>query len=407
MKRAVSPADSLARFMELPSPADRVLRGLTRRAGGVSPLKAGERASIVFDTGRAAWTLLIDGAHMAVVPGRTGPIDAEIRADADTLSALVEGHISGVHAFLEGSLALRGSIALALRLEADDPTFPRRPMHFPRARSVRAGELDTFYLEAGEGPPVVLLHGLGATNASMLPTLADLARDHRVLAPDLPGFGESEKPVRAYDPAFFAGWLRAFLDAVGIERAILVGNSMGGRIALEIGLVAPARVDRLVLFAPSLAFKRFRAATPLVRLVAAELGAMPLFVPRSLVMTTLRMLFARPERLRVEWYEAAVDEFVRIFASARGRMAFFSAARQIYLEEAHGEAGFWERLPALERPALFLWGDRDQLVPWRFAPHVETALPAARSIVLEDCGHVPQFEHPEHTHALVREFLGR
>jgi len=390
--------------MELPSPADRVLRGLARRAAGPSPLAAGERASMVFDTGRAAWSLLIDGEHMTVVPGRTGRFDAEIRADAETLAALFEGSTSGVHAFLEGRLAMRGSIALAMKLEGGDPTLPR-PAHFPRAHTVRAGELDTFYLEAGEGPAVVLLHGLGATTASMLPTLADLARDHRVLAPDLPGFGESEKPVRAYDPPFFAQWLEAFLDAVGVERAIVVGNSMGGRIAIEIGLAAPERVDRLVLFAPSLAFKRFREATPLVRLLAAELGAMPLFVPRTLVMTALRMLFARPERLRVEWYEAAADEFVRVFASARGRMAFFSAARQIYLEEAHGEAGFWERLAGLTRPALFLWGDRDQLVPWRFAPHVETALPAAHSIVLEDCGHVPQFEHPERTHALVRDFL--
>jgi pimeloyl-ACP methyl ester carboxylesterase len=116
-------------------------------------------------------------------------------------------------------------------------------------------------------------------------------------------------------------------------------------------------------------------------------------------------MFARPERLRMQWYDAAVDEFMRVFAHARGRMAFFSAARQIYLEEAHGEAGFWERLPALERPALFLWGERDPLVPARFAPHVESALPGVRSVVIEDCGHVPQFEHPERTHALMREFL--
>ncbi|HWP64887.1 MAG TPA: alpha/beta fold hydrolase [Candidatus Limnocylindria bacterium] len=398
------PGDSLARFMELRSPTDRVFHGLVRRAGGPSPLRAGERATVLFDTGRAAWSLLIDDRHMAVVQGRTGRSDAEIRADAETLAALVEGEISGVHAFLDGRLAIRGSIALALKLEADDPALPR-PVEFARPRWVQAAGLDTFYLEAGRGPAVVLLHGLGATNASMLPTLAALARDHRVLAPDLPGFGESAKPVLAYDPAFFARWLAGFLDVLGIERAVLIGNSMGGRVALELGLVAPERVERLVLFTPSLAFKRFRAATPLVRLLAAELAAMPLFVPRALVSTVLRMMFARPERLRIEWYDAAVDEFLRVFAGARGRMAFFSAARQIYLEEAHGEAGFWERLPALRCPALFLWGDSDQLVPPRFAPHVEAALPRARSIVLEDCGHVPQFEHPERTHALMRDFL--
>jgi pimeloyl-ACP methyl ester carboxylesterase len=360
---------------------------------------------VVFDAGHAVWTVAIDGLQMRLVPGRYPRPDAVIRADAVTLAAVVEGKASGVDAFLAGRLTISGNMALALKLEGVDA--PERPRRFPRARTVRADDVETFYLEAGEGPPVVLLHGLGATNASMLPTLAELSHDHRVLAPDLPGFGDSDKSVRAYDPAFYARWLIAFLDAVGVTRAVLVGNSMGGRIAIEVGLTAPERVDRLVLLAPSLAFKRFREATSLVRLVGAELAAMPMLIPRRLVLAALRMMFARPERLRDAWYDAAADEFARVFATARGRIAFFSAARQIYLEEAHGERGFWERLPALSRPALFLWGDADQLVPCRFARHVTAALPQARSIVLADCGHVPQFEDPERTHRLVRDFLAR
>jgi pimeloyl-ACP methyl ester carboxylesterase len=391
--------------MVLPSPEDRVVWALERRLEGPSPLAAGERASVVFDVGHAAWTVFLEGAAMRLAPGRYAGRHAVVRADAVTLAAVVENQQSGVDAFLDGRLSIRGNLALALRLEGVDD--PARPVRFPRARTVRALDLDTFYLEAGSGPPVVLLHGLGATNASMLPTLADLSRDHRVLAPDLPGFGDSEKPVRQYDPDFFARWLVAFLDAVGVPRAVLIGNSMGGRIAIEAGLQAPARVDRLALFAPSMAFKRFREATTLVRLVAAELAAMPLVVPRPLVLAALRLLFARPERLRDAWYEAAADEFVRVFAAARGRMAFFSAARQIYLEEAHGEHGFWERLGGLAVPALFIWGEQDQLVPWRFAPHVEAVLPQARSVVLADCGHAPQFEHPDRTHRLVRDFLAR
>jgi pimeloyl-ACP methyl ester carboxylesterase len=94
-----------------------------------------------------------------------------------------------------------------------------------------------------------------------------------------------------------------------------------------------------------------------------------------------------------------------VFSSPRGRIAFFSAARQIYLEEPYGEAGFWDRIKGLSRPALFVWGDRDRLVPAGFARHVERAVPDAHSILLQDCGHVPQFEHPERTHAAIREFL--
>ncbi|HLY38578.1 MAG TPA: alpha/beta fold hydrolase [Candidatus Binatia bacterium] len=391
------------RPLDLPSPEDRVVWSLRHRVEGGSPLGEGARATVTFDAGHAAWSVVIRGKAIELVPDRVPRPDTVVRADAVTLASVLAGDESGVYAFLDGRLTIRGNMALAIRLDAVDD--PGRPPAFPRARTARTLDVETFYLEAGRGHPVVLLHGLGATNASMLPTLAELARDHRVLAPDLPGFGDSGKPVRTYDPAFYARWLVSFLDAVGVARATLVGNSMGGRVAIEVGLTAPERVDRLVLFAPSLAFKRFREATPLVRLVAAELGAMPIMVPRTLVARAIRLLFARPERLRDAWYDAAADEFVRVFASARGRMAFFSAARQIYLEEATGEHGFWDRLPALSRPALFLWGEADQLVPARFGPHVVAAVPRARSVVLEDCGHVPQFEQPERTHELVRGFL--
>jgi pimeloyl-ACP methyl ester carboxylesterase/putative sterol carrier protein len=402
--RGAAPLIDWHGIVDLPSPEDRVAGALERRLEGVSA-DGRTRGTVVFDAGHAAWTVVVDGAHTQVATGRTVRADAVVRASARTLAAVAEGTVSGVEEFLAGRLTIRGNMALVLRLDGTD--HPVRPVRFARARSVRADGLDTFYLEAGAGPPVVLLHGLGATCASMLPTLVELARDHRVLAPDLPGFGDSSKPIRAYYPAFYARWLAAFLDATGVARAHLVGNSMGGRIAIEAGLAMPGRVIGLVLYAPSLAFKRFREWTPLVRLVAAEIAAMPIIVPRALVLAALRMMFARPERLQAAWYDAAADEFLRVFATPRGRMAFFSAARQIYLEEAHGEAGFWDRLGTLVPPALFLWGDRDQLVPHGFAPHVEAVLPRACSYVLEDCGHVPQFEHPARTHRLVRSFLAR
>jgi pimeloyl-ACP methyl ester carboxylesterase len=308
-------------LLELPSPQDRVVQGLVRRTAAPSPLADGERAEVVFDVGHTAWTLVIDGPHMHFVSGRTLRPSATIRADSATLAAMLEGGQDGVQAFVDGRLVVRGNLALALKLDGLD--VPERPRSFPRARTARALGVDTFYLDAGEGPVAVLLHGLGATNASMLPTLVDLARDHRVIAPDLPGFGDSGKPAVEYDPSFFARWLEAFLDAVGVARAILVGNSMGGRIAIEASLVAPERVERLVLFAPSLAFKRFREATSLVRLLSAQLAVVPMLVPRTIVLEVLRMMFARPERLRDAWYAAAADEFVRVFATAGGRRAFF------------------------------------------------------------------------------------
>jgi pimeloyl-ACP methyl ester carboxylesterase len=226
-----------------------------------------------------------------------------------------------------------------------------------------------------------------------------------VLAPDLPGFGGSGKPMRSYDSPFFAQWLRDFLDAVGIQKAILIGNSLGGRIALEAGLSMPDRVDRMVLLCPSPAFLRGRQAVPLVRLLRPELALVPMLLTHSVVVDVARSMFSKPDRLRPEWFDSFADEFLRVFASPRGRVAFFAAARQVYLEEPSGGQGFWDRLPGLKRPALFVWGEKDWLVPARFAHHIGQALPNCKSVVLKDCGHVPQYELPDRTNRLIRDFL--
>ena len=125
----------------------------------------------------------------------------------------------------------------------------------------------------------------------------------------------------------------------------------------------------------------------------------------ALAVGVLRSLFARPSRISDAALNAAADEFVRVFATPRGRVAFFHAAREIYLERPHGEDGFWTRLPSLSRPALFIFGDRDFLVPRAFVRHVRKALPKATCEVFPDCGHVPQFELPDRTHARIRQFF--
>jgi pimeloyl-ACP methyl ester carboxylesterase/putative sterol carrier protein len=362
-------------------------------------------ASVTLDDGTGAlWTVRIRHGHFTLVPGRARDADATIASDPLTLIGVVRGKRSGLEAFLRGRLAVRGNLSLALAL---DGLFDRRERVSERVKPGRAlaNGIDTFYVAAGSGAPVVLLHGLGATNASMLTTVAALAPGHRVIAPDLPGFGDSDKPEAAYDPAFYSRWLLAFLDALGVPEASLVGNSMGGRIALEAALTAPERVSNLALLAPSMAFRRFRQAVPLVRTLSPEWGALPLPLLHAQVRMFVRRLFARPERLPDAWYDAAADEFLRVFRTPRGRVALFAAARQIYLEKPFGKNGFWTRLAGLRVPALFVWGDRDRMVPCGFAKHVEALLPEARSVVLEDAGHVPQFEHPERTHALLGEFL--
>jgi pimeloyl-ACP methyl ester carboxylesterase len=251
------------------------------------------------------------------------------------------------------------------------------------------------------GEPVVMLHGLGATKVSFLPSVAALAESHRTIAIDLPGFGDSAKPIGApYDARFFARAVVALLDALEIGRAHLIGNSMGGRAALEVGLRAPDRVGRLALLTPALAWRRARTWATYLRLVRPELGLIQP-VSRRVAESVVRRLIPGAE---TGWTAAGVDEFLRSYLTARGRAAFYAAARNVYLDELDGARGFWPRLSGLEPDALFIWGRRDTLVPAAFARHVREALPRARHVVL-DCGHVPQLEAPKATHAAIREFL--
>jgi pimeloyl-ACP methyl ester carboxylesterase len=125
----------------------------------------------------------------------------------------------------------------------------------------------------------------------------------------------------------------------------------------------------------------------------------------DIVVRSIRTMFADPTRLPASAMQAGADEFVRYFATPRARIAFFSAAREIYLEDPFGRRGFWNRLSRLAVPALFIFGQKDRLVPHRFQRYVQRAVPHATCEVLPDCGHVPQFELPARTNALVRGFL--
>lgn len=371
-------------------------------------------ATVVLDAGdTGSWVVqLRRGRPLAWHAGRTRRADAVIHADLDVLIGLVNGTVSGVEAFLAGDVVARGDIGLVLAL---DGVFvhEERSTTWARTRQVTSvvgrHKIPTATIGAGnyEDPPIVLLHGLGATASSLLPLQWELAADHRVHAPDLPGFGDSGKPRAAYDAKFFSRWLRGYLDALEIDRCVLVGNSLGGRIAIEAGLSIPDRVRGLVLLCPSPAFRRVRQFVPLVRVIPSSIAFAPTKVPHAMVVEAIKSMMSVPSRLSDNWYAAGADEFQKVWKQPAARRAFLAAARQIYLEEAYGERGFWDRLPGLAVPSLFVWGDRDRLVPASFARHVSAAVPDSGAIVLEDCGHVPQMELPEETATVVRGFLSK
>jgi pimeloyl-ACP methyl ester carboxylesterase len=350
--------------------------------------------------GIGSWDVLVHAD--AVTLERADPErrpDAVIEADGPTWLSLARDLSGGMEAFRAGRLTVRHDLHLGVGfLAATAPRVGADALRFAQVPT-RVGTIST--MQAGTGPPVVLLHGLGATKASFLPTIGALADRHRVIAIDLPGFGDSDKPLgAAYDARFFARSVVSLLDALDLGRASLIGNSMGGRVALEAGLSHPERVDRLVLLAPALAWLRDRPLAPLVRLLRPELGLLQP-APRPLVEPIVRRAIPGAE---TGWTAAGVDEFLRSFLKPRGRAAFYAAARSVYLDEPHGSDGFWTRLADLQAPSLFVWGRHDQLVPIAFARHVRATLPAARHLEL-DCGHVPQFERPTLVHDAIARFL--
>jgi pimeloyl-ACP methyl ester carboxylesterase len=263
-------------------------------------------------------------------------------------------------------------------------------------------------LTMGEGPDVLLLHGLGGAKSSFFDTAAALSRDgYRVHALDFPGFGGSSKPATApYTARWLAETVVGTMDALGIDRAHLVGNSMGGRVALEVGLRHPERVRALGLLCPAVAFVK-RGYHPIVRVARPELAFLPHRFTRSMVAGQFWSMFGDPDAVDPAVADVAVDEFQRIYASAGARFAFLCAARNIYLDKPYGRSGFYPRLSELEAPALFVWGSRDPLIPAAFKRHVARWLPSAEQIVLDGCGHVPQVERPEQTNGLLTRFLAR
>ena len=366
----------------------------------------------VFDVGRPRARLRIEEqgapAHDVIledgkarIASPDGPADAELVADGETWQVIADDLRDGMAAFRSGRLRIRRDLHLGVGFLA--ATAPAGAQGRLRIRSVRtaAGSIST--MEAGTGKPVIMIHGLGATKASFLPTIAALASGYRAIAVDLPGFGDSDKPLRgAYDPPFFARSIVSLLDALGLERAHVIGNSMGGRVAIELGLRHPGRVGRLVLLAPSLAWKRSRRWAPYLRWVPTQLGAIQP-APRPLVEMIVKRVVPGADN---EWTAAGIDEFLRSYLQPAGRAAFYAAARNIYMEEPHGPRGFWTRLGALRADALFVWGRKDTLVPAAFSHHVQEVLPAAEQLQL-NCGHVPQLERPGQTHAAIERFLGQ
>jgi 4,5:9,10-diseco-3-hydroxy-5,9,17-trioxoandrosta-1(10),2-diene-4-oate hydrolase len=272
-------------------------------------------------------------------------------------------------------------------------------------RHVDVGGLPTRYLRAGtSGPPLVLLHGVGDNALDWQWVMPTLARNQRVFAPDLPGSGGSTKPDVDYSPAFFTQFLSAFLDALEVERAAVVGNSLGGLVSLRLALSDPSRVSALGLvasagFGREVTYTLRSLALPGIgRLTVAWGKRPPGAAQRALGRSTL--LFARPQSVPLEWLKeqyrlARLPGFVEAqLATVRAQVGL-KGQREVLVD----------RLAQLEVPTIIVWGTGDRVFPYSQAKEAVSQVQEGYLELIPDCGHLPHVEQPDRFTAIVARLL--
>ena len=258
------------------------------------------------------------------------------------------------------------------------------------------------YCELGEGPVILWIHGLGASWQSWLENMPEFLEDHRVVAMDLPGFGFSEMPDGEISIENYASWTCRLLDALEIDAASVVGNSMGGFVGAELAIKAPERVQRLAVISPAIFWQDRRRAQPLLQLARLS----DAIVARARARVTDDVA-TRP-RLRAWALASAGFRYPHLIAPELAHEMVRSARRTdgfLPALEALADYPLEEELPKIGCPTLIVWGAHDTLVPVRDAERLEELIPNARREVFERTGHVAMLERPERFNRVLREFL--
>jgi 4,5:9,10-diseco-3-hydroxy-5,9,17-trioxoandrosta-1(10),2-diene-4-oate hydrolase len=260
--------------------------------------------------------------------------------------------------------------------------------------TVAAGRIQTSYLEAGGGPPLLLVHGASGGAVNWYKVIGLLSERFHVIAPDVVGFGESDKPSGAYDRPFYAAWLLSFVDALALQDTYLVGSSQGGAISLQFAHDHPHRVRKLVQL---------------------NAGATGNWDPENKMPAFLQMMFlhAYPTRWMMRhlckymvysmasFDEALVDYFYGVLKMPGARNWFWEGRGSAVAPMPKDE------LAEVTTETLLLWGEADPMFPLSAAQAAFSVMPNARLETFPKCGHLPYLDVPEKlVKALSAYFLG-
>ncbi len=249
------------------------------------------------------------------------------------------------------------------------------------------------YLEAGDAakPTVILLHGLGAQAESWQLNIAALAQNYRVIALDQIGFGKSDKPLLKYRVGTYADFLDKFMAELKIEKAHLVGNSMGGWVVGLAAIKYPNRVEKIVLA---------DAAGLAPKLIDFDLIYQLNNSTRDEIRANLKLIFAAPA---LQNNEAYVDQFMTQRVITNDGYTINSLIESIKRREDFLDA----RLGEIKKPTLIIWGKQDGIIPIADAEKFNKGIANSELVIFDNCGHVPQFEKATDFNKKVLEFLGK
>jgi monooxygenase len=254
--------------------------------------------------------------------------------------------------------------------------------------------------ESGHGRPLVLLHGVGASRAVWRHVTPALAADHHVIAPDLPGFGQSSPVAEGFDLDTAAAVLADGLAARAGEPFDVLGNSMGGAVALKLAVLRPDLVRRLVLSAPA-------GFAPQSSPVAAAAGALSDPVVRVRRFVGAPMVRNPTARRALLWgaiaepHRLSADDARMMLRSSRGSTRIGAAVAAVLRADLQSE------LARLEAPLGVIWGCRDRIIPISTLRYIRAALPDVIVVTIPRAAHVPQVERPAEFVAAVRRLLDR
>jgi pimeloyl-ACP methyl ester carboxylesterase len=261
-------------------------------------------------------------------------------------------------------------------------------------------------LKAGEnGSPVILLHGGGIDSAciSWGAAIGPLSARHQVFAPDLPGYGESDRPPIEYTMDYYVHFLEHFMDAAHLERASLVGLSLGGGIALNFTLSYQSRVDRLVLVDPYYGFKGpwdWLAYLYIRMSFLQEFALRMLSRDQKMIRWSLKGAVRNPQNLSQELLDAIYQE-----ARKQKRGEAFASFQKSEITRGGLRSDTTNRLHDITVPTLIINGEKDPLVPVSYARKAHTLIKNSELYILRDCGHWTPREKPEEFSEIVGSFL--